>query len=149
MLIFVAGFVVHEFRQSAKAEKKAAAALQVVADRGSPTMDNSSSGAGVYSNTEMDSSHSPGKDTVPLMQRMGDPTGLSDPFPASYFPGNKKDAIKPLAQSVSGGALYEDEGSSLHAQNAAMLHQQQQLLKKMDMLVSLMQRDLLTRGIVA
>ena len=70
-----------------------------------------------------------GDGDVPLLQRDMDPTGLSDPLPSSS------------------GGIYEDNVSSAQQQQQAMMAQQQQLMQKLDMLLTLMQRDLASRGV--
>ena len=71
-------------------------------------------------------------DDVPLLQRNVDPTGLTDPLGLS---------------SSSSTGIYEDNISSAQQQQQAILAQQQQLMHKLDTLVSLMQRDLASRGV--
>ena len=98
-LVLVAGFVIHEFRVAGKKEKETTA----------------TDGAN--------------ENDVPLLQRDGDPTGLSDPL------------------SSSSSSIYEDNVSSAQQQQQAIMAQQQQLLQKLDTLLSLMQKDLTSRGV--
>jgi len=98
-LVLVAGFVIHEFRVAGKKEKETTA----------------TDGAN--------------ENDVPLLQRDGDPTGLSDPL------------------SSSSNSIYEDNVSSAQQQQQAIMAQQQQLLQKLDTLLSLMQKDLTSRGV--
>lgn len=58
--------------------------------------------------------------------RDGDPTGLSEPLPS--------------------GGIYEDSGNAVQQQQQAILAQQQQLMNKLDVLVTLMQRDIASRA---
>ena len=110
----------HEFRVSANAEKKEKKEQKAARDA-----------ALQHSRNYEDPEHL----DVPLLQQDVDPTGLSSPLPAGY------------TAAFTSSKVYEDAGSTHHSQNTAIMAQQQDLLRKLDVLVGLMSRDMAARGI--